>query len=314
MKYAIFSDAHGNAHALRLALEDARQEGAEGFLFAGDYCISMPWANEVITLIRHTPNARIIRGNDESHLDVPDGDDGQFEVARWCARTLTPDNRAWLDALPPALDFTLQGIPVHMAHSSEAFVGKALHARFRTSLLPFHYPQGPVSREALTADFRTYAASDGDLAEEISALDPGVYIFGHNHIQTCGDFDGRLLINPGSVGLPLDCGEAGAAYSLLTIENGAVSVEERRIPYDLECLIGKIRQSGQYAAARVWTELIISELHTRREKVAQFLWSCEEHANRIGDERWPFAKDTWEAAYEEWRTVAPTLQPELFVH
>ena len=37
MKYAIISDVHGNAHALRLALEDARREGAQGFLFAGDY-------------------------------------------------------------------------------------------------------------------------------------------------------------------------------------------------------------------------------------------------------------------------------------
>lgn len=313
MKYAIISDVHGNAHALRLALEDARHEGAEGFLFAGDYCISMPWPNEVITLIRQTPNAWIIRGNDESHLDVPDGDDGQYEVSRWCARALTPDNRAWLDALPPALDFTLQGFPVHMAHSSEAFVGKALHARFRTSRLPFQYPQGPVSRKALTADFRAYAASAGDLAEAITTLDPGVYIFGHNHIQTWGDFDGRVLINPGSVGLPLDCGEAGAAYSLLSIENGAVSVEERRIPYDLECLIGKIRQSGQYAEARIWTELIISELHTRREKVAQFLWSCEEYANRIGDARRPFARDAWAAAYDEWLRTARDHFPALFV-
>ncbi|MBR3764976.1 MAG: metallophosphoesterase family protein [Clostridia bacterium] len=312
MKYAIISDVHGNAHALKLALEDARRKGAEGFLFAGDYCISMPWANEAITLIRSVPNAHIIRGNDENHLDVPSGDDGQFEVARWCARALTPENRAWLDALPETLNFTLEGVPVHMAHSSEAFVGKALHARFRTSRLPSHYPDGPVPRDVLTADFRAFA-STGDLAAAISALEPGVYIFGHNHIQTWGDFDGRVLINPGSVGLPLDCGAQGAAYSLLTIEDGSVTVEERRVPYDLECLIGKIRESAQYAAARIWTETIFSELRTCREKVAQFLWSCEEYANRIGDARRPFAKDTWQAAYDEWVRTARDRFPALFV-
>lgn len=313
MKYAIISDVHGNAHALRLALEDARREGAEGFLFAGDYCISMPWPNEALTPIRQTPNAHIIRGNDDVHLHVTGGDDGQYEVSRWCTKAVTPENHAWLDALPDRLDFTLEGVPVHMAHSSEAFVGKALHARFRTSLLPSLYPDSPVSRDALTEDFRAYA-STSDLADAIAALSPGVYIFGHNHIQTWGDFGGRVLINPGSVGLPLDCGAPGAAYSLMTIRDGAVTVEERRVPYDVECLIGKIRQSSQYTAARVWTELISSELRTCREKVAQFLWSCEAHADRIGDPRRPFSKSTWESAYDEWLRTACDRFPELFVH
>lgn len=311
MKYAIISDVHGNAHALRLALEDARREGAEGFLFAGDYCISMPWPNEAVTLIRSLPNAYVIRGNDESHLDVPDDDDGQYEVSRWCAKSLTPENRTWLDALPESLDFTLEGVPAHMAHSSEAFVGKALHARFRTSRLPSLYPDGPIPRDVLTADFRTFASA-GDLADTISALEPGVYVFGHNHIQTWGNFGGRVLVNPGSVGLPLDCGTQGASYSLLTIEDDAVSVEERRVPYNVECLIRKIRETGQYAAAHIWTETIISELRTCREKVAQFLWHCEEYADRIGDIRRPFAKNTWQAAFDEWTQIARSKFPELF--
>lgn len=312
MKYAVISDVHGNAYALKLALEDARREGAEGFLFVGDYCISMPWANEAVTLIRSLPNTHVICGNDESHLDLPAGDDGQYEVSRWCAAVLTPENRAWLDALPQELTLKCDGVTIRMAHSSEAFVGKALHARFRTSHLPFYYPDGPVSRDVLTADFRAFASA-GDLADAIGALEPGVYVFGHNHIQTWGDFGGRVLVNPGSVGLPLDCGAQGASYSLLTIEDGAVSVEERRVPYDVECLIGKIRESGQYAAARIWTETIFSELRTVREKVAQFLWHCEEYANRIGDPRRPFAKDTWQAAYEDWLLTARECFPALFV-
>lgn len=312
MKYAIISDVHGNAHALRLALDDARREGAEGFLFAGDYCISAPWPNEVVDMIRGLPGAHVIRGNNDDLYVFPDDDSGQYEIARWCRSTLTEDNRRWLRDLPAEITLTCEGVTLRMAHSSEAFVGKTLHARFRTSRLPFYYPDGPISRDVLTADFRAFA-STGDLAAAIEFLSPGVYIFGHNHIQTWGDFGGRVLVNPGSVGLPLDCGEQGAAYSLMTIENGEVSVEERRVPYDLECLIGKIRQTGQYTAARIWTETIFSELRTRREKVAQFLWSCEEYANRIGDTRRPFARDTWEAAYDEWTRTARERFPALFV-
>lgn len=312
MKYAIISDVHGNAPALRLALDDARREGAEGFLFAGDYCISAPWANEVIAIIRDLPGARFIRGNDENHLDAPDGDDGQFEVARWCAQSITPENRAWLDALPEELSFLCEGVTIRMAHSSEAFVGKALHARFRTSRMPGNYPDAKVSRDQLTADFRAYGRS-GELAAAVSTLEKGVYIFGHNHIQTWGDFDGRILVNPGSVGLPLDCGDFGAAYSLLTVENGTVTVEERRIPYDVEALIAQVKTTGQYAAARVWTETIFSEWRTCREKVYFLLWHAEDYARQIGDDRRPFARDTWEAAYADFLARSPVEKPYLYV-
>ena len=313
MKYAVISDIHGNAPSLRLALADARQQGADAFLFVGDYCISAPWANEVAALLRSLPHAAFVRGNDENHLDVPDGEDGQFEVARWCARTLTAENKAWLDSLPEELSFTCEGVPIRMAHSSEAFMGKALHAHFRTSVFPFRFPQAPVSREALLSDFRQTMAQDEACRAAIAALPPGVCIFGHNHIQANGGFHGRWLVNPGSCGMPLDGGNFAACYTLLTIENGSVSVEERRIPYDVEALIAQVKATGQYAAARIWSETIFAEWRTRREKVASLLYYAEEYANRIGDPRRPFAKDTWQAAYEEWRTLAPSRWSQLFI-
>jgi len=312
MKYAVISDVHGNAPALRLALADASAQGVDGYLLAGDYCISAPWGHEVVDILRALPHARIIRGNDEAHLDIGPGDDGQFEASRWCMSTLTPEDKAWLDALPEELTFDCEGITVRMAHSSQVFVGKSLHERFRTSVLPGFYPDGPASREQLQADFRRLWEKES-FRDYIHALAPGVYVFGHNHIQAWGAFDGRVLVNPGSCGLPLDCSAFGAAYSLLTIENGNVSVEERRIPYNAEDLIAQVKATGQYAAARVWTEIIFSEWRTVREKVWQFLHRCERYAQSIGDPRRPFAKSTWEAAYAEWTAHAREWYPELFV-
>lgn len=313
MKYAIISDIHGNAPSLRLALADAQQQGADAYLLAGDYSISAPWPNDVAQLLRVLPNAHYVRGNDESHLDVPDGDDGQYEVSRWCARTLTADNKAWLDAMPEEVTLSCEGMTIRMAHSSEAFMGKALHAHFRTSAFPARYPHGVVSREALLADFRRTMAEDAACRSAIAELEPGVYIFGHNHIQAHGCFDGRWLINPGSCGLPLDGGDFAACYTLLTIENGNVTVEERRIPYDVEALIAQVKTTSQYAEARIWSETIFSEWRTRREKVCFLLGYAEEYAARIGDPRRPFAKDTWHAAYQEWLTAAPLRWPELFI-
>lgn len=313
MKYAVISDVHGNAPALRIALADAAAHHVDGYLLAGDYCISAPWASEVVALLRELPDAHIISGNDEAHLDVAPGDDGQFEVSRWCMSTLSGEDKAWLDALPERLDFDCGGMTIHMAHSSQNFVGKSLHERFRTSVLPGCYPDGPVSRETLLADFRSLWEKES-FRDYIHDLTPGIYVFGHNHIQTWADFDGRILVNPGSCGLPLDCGETFCAtYSLLTIEDGRVTVEERRIPYDAEELIAQVKATGQYAAARVWTEIIFSEWRTCREKVFQFLHRCERYADSIGDSRRPFARDTWEAAFAQWEKNARSWYPELFV-
>lgn len=312
MKYAIISDVHGNAPALRLALADAAANGAEGFLFAGDYCISAPWPNEVVEMIRSLPNAQVICGNDEGHLDDSTGEDGQYEVSRWCARTLTQDNRAWLDALPGELTMEDGDTAIRMAHSSEAFVGRTLHAHFRTSSLPYHYQEGQISRERLLTDFRALE-DDAAFMAEIRRLPKGIYIFGHNHIQAHADFEGRVLVNPGSCGMPLDCGEFCAAYSLLSVGTGCISVEERRIPYDVEGLIAQVKQTGQYSAARVWSELIFSEWRTCREKVSVFLWDCAAYADRIGDASRPFSRDTWQAAFGEWTASAREKHPALFV-
>ena len=314
MKYAIISDVHGNAPALRLALDDAREQGAEGFLFAGDYCISAPWPNEAVDLIRALPNAQVIRGNNDDMYVFPDDTSGQYEIARWCRSTLTEENRQWLHDLPAEMTLVCEGVTIRMAHSSEAFVGKTLHAHYRTSSLTRMYPDGPVSHERLLADFRRKMAEDADFMAQIDHLDEGVYVFGHNHIQSHGDFHGRLLIDPGGCGDPLDCGECCTPYTLLTIENGRCTVTERRIPYDPEPLISQVRRSEQYAAARVWSELMFASWRTRREKAGSFIRYCVTYAERIGDIRRPFARDTWEAAFDEWQAIAPTSQPELFVH
>lgn len=311
MKYAVISDVHGNAPALRLALTDAAERGAQGYLLAGDYCLSAPWGREVVQILRSLPGAHIISGNDDQHLSIPPGDDGQYEVSRWCASVLSDDAKSWLAALPATLDIACEDTSIHMTHSSQFFLGNALRERFRTSVLPGFYPDGPVSHEVIQADFRRLW-EQASFRKTVHALPPGVYVYGHNHIQCWADFDGRILINPGSCGLPLDCGAFGAAYSLLTVEDGHVSVEERRIPYDVEELIVQAKATPQYTAARVWSEIIFSEWRTCREKVYQFLAHCERYADAIGDVRRPFARGTWADAYTQWEMHARQWYPELF--
>lgn len=300
MKYAILSDIHGNLPALKLALEDARKNGADGFLFAGDYCTSVPWGNDVIYLLRSMPAARIISGNEEGYLHIRPGDDGQFQVTRWMARQLSPENLAWLDALPAQLSFECEGVGIHMSHSSEPFIGQAELGPFRTCNLSLRYPPGLVAREFFLNDVRTTLAADETFRHRLAELPKGVYIFGHTHSQWHARFGDHLFINPGSCGIVLDRTGFGAPYTLLTVENGQCTVEERRVRYDAEALIEQVKQTEQYGAARVWSEVIFHQWRTCCEHVIHFLLYCEDFAQKTGDPRRPFAVDTWEAAHEAW--------------
>ena len=299
MKYAIISDIHGNMPALKLVLEDARKQGADAFLFAGDYCVSAPWFNEVVACMRSLTNARFICGNEEHYLHIPDGDDGQFAVSRWAARSMQPDHVKWLDALPERLDWECEGISLHMAHKSQTFIDQAESGPFSADLLPKRY-SGKITRDFLLSDIRSTLAKDAVFQKLLETLPYGVYIFGHTHCQWHARFGNHLFINPGSCGLPLDCGLFGAPYTLLTIESGQCAVEERRVSYDVEELIASVKRTEQYEAASVWSEVIFTEWRACRERVIYFLYHMEKYARIISDPRRPFMPDTWEAGFEDW--------------
>lgn len=300
MKYAIMADMHGNAPALRLAMEDAWAQGARGFLFAGDYCVRAPWGEEVVALMRGAENARTVRGNEEKNLHLPAGDDAQFAISRWAASHMRPESIAWVDALPARLDFCCEGVEIHMAHSSEEFIGDAEMCDFKTRMLVLRYPDGPITREYFLKDIRTTLAKNEAFQRRLQDMPGGVYIFGHTHSQWHARFGDVLLINPGSCGQPVDCMEFGAPYTLLTVENGCCTVEERRVQYDVEALIARVKQTEMYRELPEWCGIIFREWRLCREHTMYFLRYAEAYARGIGDTRRPFMPDTWKAAFEAW--------------
>ena len=97
MKYAVISDIHGNLPALETVLSDAKKQGVSGYIFAGDYCLSGPWPNECLAVIRALPNTYIVRGNEESYLENLDGTDpatwtdGQMQISYYAYRTVSKE-------------------------------------------------------------------------------------------------------------------------------------------------------------------------------------------------------------------------------
>ncbi|MBO4626614.1 MAG: HAD hydrolase family protein [Lachnospiraceae bacterium] len=270
MRLAIISDIHGNFPALSAVLADAAAQGAEEYIFAGDYCLSGPYINECIDAIRAYPDAIVIRGNEEAYLENLIGrnerewTDGQMQISYFTFRTISKDNLDYLMALPHRCDIDVNGVAVHIAH----------------------FPP-----------------------EKTEELADGVYIFGHTHKQwSSREEGGRVtLVNPGSCGLPLEGVPGTVPYTMLEItEDGEVIVNERRVPFDAISYAKSLTNTRQYEQATVWTKVIQKELVTATEHLQPFLMSMAEYANRIGDARRPFAVDTWEAGYAHWnRTTLP---------
>lgn len=310
MRYAVLSDIHGNATALKAVLEDAKKQGIRDYIIAGDYCLSGPYPDECITILRQLKNAYIIRGNEEQYLenligkDEKNWTDGQMQISYWCYRNITKDNLDYILNLPYTIDFTCNGVDIHIAHSNTEFIkGSAFDEKISSSVLATEFGEEKVTVESLSDFIDSSIKSCPDLDEAMQGLNAGVYIFGHMHIQWDYEDKARkiFLVNPGSCGLPLDGVTETVPYAVLDISDaGEVTVEKHRIPFDTEKYIENLKHTTQYTEANVWSRVIIEELRSAKEHLSFFLQFVNKYAEEIKDERRPFAVDTWEKAFELW--------------
>jgi predicted phosphodiesterase len=196
---AVLYDVHGNLPALEAVLEDARTAQASRFLLGGDYALFGPWPSETVAALRELAGATWIRGN----------------VDRWCA---FPDQ-----ADPDAL---LQQAIADCRAALGAEVAAELGAlREQVVLEGIRYCHASPA-----SDLDSFMPDPGERDDQL--LDGAVerrIVFGHTHLQFRRTLEnGVELVNPGSVGMPLDR-DPRAAYALVR-EDG--SLEHRRVAYD----------------------------------------------------------------------------------
>lgn len=309
MKFAVISDVHGNLPALDAILEDAERNNVDNFIFAGDYCLSNPFPDECITRIRNLGKKYVIRGNEESYLENLIGKDpgtwldGQFQISYWCYRNISPENLNYLLSCPNRMKLTFNDVPINISHSSADFIADSEHRKWGPVKVAQRYEDTFLSQAALSRDMHNDLENDRQFNERLDALPDGVYIFGHTHIQwsyksSCGK---KVLINPGSSGLPLDCMENSVPYTILDISDPEnILVEDKRVPFNKDEYIQSFIQSDQFMKASVWSKIIVKELKMSREYLTFFLQYVEEYAKKIGDDRRPFSVSTWERAFELW--------------
>lgn len=214
----ILYDIHGNLPALEATLADAESLPIDRWLLGGDYGTPSPWPVETLGLLRELPHATWIRGNGERWLFEPPTD--------------RPDLTAIFERLEPGLpEDELRGL---FALPERAELDGILYVH-----------GSPLS------DVESFAPQPEDGEERmLDGVRDRTIVFGHSHQQfrRAGP-NGTDLVNPGSVGMPLD-GDPRAAWA--TWEGDFAF---RRVEYDVERAAAAFRaldaEVGPFFADRI---------------------------------------------------------------
>jgi predicted phosphodiesterase len=214
----VLYDIHGNMPALERVLAEADDLGVDRWLLGGDYGTPSPWPFETLARLRELPNATWIRGNGERWLLEPPLDRPEVMEVYDVFRGGIPDDEVQaLFNLPPQAE--LDGIL--FVHGS------------------------PLS------DVDSFPPEPGEDDERMLAgVHDRTVVFGHSHQQFRRPGpNGTDLLNPGSVGMPLD-GDVRSAWATWDGD-----FEFRRTDYDAERAAAAYRSMGgdfgEFAAKRI---------------------------------------------------------------
>ena len=214
MKLLVVSDIHANRPALR-----AIREPADAVVCLGDIVSYGPSPRECLAWVRERA-AHVVRGNHDTALaDGTTPGAAAFKRALALAtleqhrHLVSEEEVAWLRTLPTELSFRCDDYRFHAVHAS---------------------PTDHLSSYRLTPDLDVE-----ELKKEVAEVRADFVLLGHTHLPMSRGAWSKVVLNPGSVGQPLD-GNPRASYAV--IEDGVAEI--RRVEYDIEETAAGIRGMG----------------------------------------------------------------------
>ncbi|MGI6209504.1 MAG: metallophosphoesterase family protein, partial [Anaerolineae bacterium] len=300
------SDIHGNLPALEAVLADAWRAGPpDAIIVAGDLTMGGPYPAEVLDRLREV-NATLIAGNRDRwilqayHGRPPAGwHEGEHcGVGRWTLAQLRREQLPWLDSLPEQTVVTLRG-----AHAIRVVHGSPSHLSGR--ILPDRCPEAMAR---LRLNYGEPARS-GEIPADAAllAVAEPVLVCGHTHVQWQQRLDGRLALNPGSVGESLQ-GDPRARYALLEWDGRAWQVELCAVEYDRQPLRRAFHERGLLAEGGGFARASLRDMETGRNFSTHFYRHVARQAQQVGlSDGDVFCDEIWQqaAATFDWENGAP---------
>ena len=282
MKIAVLSDIHGNEIALRRCVEHVLGQGITTFFFLGDYVGDMAYPERTMAFLYDLADhydCTFIRGNKENYwLNYrADGARGWLDgdsttgTMLYTYERLTDRDLEFFATLKIERKVSIEGMP---------------------KLLLCHGSPYKVNEKMLPGVERT--------CEIMEECDSSVILCGHTHEHGCFIHNGKCVLNPGSVGVPLYSG-GKAQFLILEGSPKGWTHEFWSLDYDVEKVIDDMHQEKMDRHAPFWCR--ITENLLRKGDMSQgtvlerAMKLCEQES---GCCRWPMIPEKyWKQAVEE---------------
>ncbi|QIP03483.1 metallophosphoesterase family protein [Bradyrhizobium symbiodeficiens] len=233
MRFAAIADVHGNYLALEAVLADIRALDITDIVNLGDMLSGPLDARRTVEMLMRLDAVHVLGNHDRYLLDRPPEKMGSWDRPAYDA----------LDAVQ--LDW-LRAQPMIRVFREQVFLCHATPDNDEVYWLDTVHPDGTVALSPLDRI--------GQFAQGISQ---SLILCAHTHLARAVRLrDGRLIVNPGSVGSPgyrdvhpyphvVEAGTPHARYATLELVDGAWQVSFRNIAYDHEAMATLARRNGQ---------------------------------------------------------------------
>ena len=233
VEVAVISDVHGNRWALEAVLHDIARQGIQKIVNLGDHLYGPldPAGTADILIQLNLPS---VRGNEDRLIVEPSSESEDSPTLRYVKQSLRPEHLRWLEALPMTSvaygDFNL-------CHGSPE--------RDDEYLLEEVSATGVLLRKS------------SELLARLPSSEQPVLLCGHSHVPGAAYLpDGRLIVNPGSVGLPayvddlpfphaMETGTPHARYSVVSRDDAGWRAEDVVVPYDCQSAAVAAQENGR---------------------------------------------------------------------
>lgn len=282
MRLAVLADIHGNLPALEAVCVELERLQPDQVVVDGDLINAVPFSREVIDLVRSRPWT-VVRGNHEFYYldygtaravagtDEPD----RWGQLHWLVAQMTPAHGAYLAMLPDDCTFYIPGTqPLRVAHgvpgrNRVGFYRAQPDAAIAAEL------DGVAERTLITAHTHVQIDRQVTVMQDGGLLDPAdPHGVADHHGQPMAPYRRWHVVNPGSVGLPLD-GRTVAQFALLEsvpehVAWGGWQVTHYAVTYDLRRALEAYYTSGMLEAGGVYSLLFYWELVTAEPEIIRF--------------------------------------------
>lgn len=218
MKFAVITDVHGNAPALRAALEQIDESAKIDHIFClGDMIGIGPDTNEVLELLFSRNDISMVTGNhDEAILALARGQKHPLSHSH------VREHHEWITArLKPAFIPKLAELPrtIHRSISSHSIL--FTHYKIQKDKL-----QAPISKDPFAP---IVEPSLSNMEKLFTGQMEKLICFGHHHPQHFFSNNKTIYLNPGALGCTA---EPMAPYAIVSVGRQGIDIKIEKAAYD----------------------------------------------------------------------------------